>query len=164
MVDIRIESGYTPGSIGRVAELHGKYYHDHWGFGLYFEAKVASELAEFFTRYDERRDGFWTAALEGRIEGSIAIDGLHAAERRAHLRWFILSDSLRGIGIGNQLINTAIDFCRSMGCKLVYLWTFEGLDAGRHLYEKVGFTLVEQHNGTQWGTQVTEQRFEKRLV
>ena len=163
MVDIQIERGYTPGSIGRVAELHGKYYHDHWGFGLSFETKVASELAEFITRYDERRDGFWTAALEGRIEGSIAIDGLHAAEHGAHLRWFILSDSLRGMGIGNQLINTAIDFCRSLGYKLVYLWTFEGLNAARRLYEKVGFTLAEQHSGTQWGTQVTEQRFEQWL-
>ena len=28
--------------------------------GAFFEAKVASELAEFMQRYDEQRDGFWT--------------------------------------------------------------------------------------------------------
>ena len=46
----------------------------------------------------------------------------------------------------------------------VYLWTFEGLDTARHLYEKVGFKLVEEHKGTQWGTEVNEQRFECSLI
>ena len=34
--EFRIESGYKPGSIGRIAELHGTYYHVHWGFGCVF--------------------------------------------------------------------------------------------------------------------------------
>ncbi len=33
-------SGYVPGAIGRVAELHGKYYQEHWGFDIFFESKV----------------------------------------------------------------------------------------------------------------------------
>ena len=94
MSGIEIAKGYIPGSIGRVAELHGTYYHDHWGFGLFFEAKVANELSDFLGRYDEKRDGFWTALQEGRVEGSITIDGIHAASEGAHLRWFIISDTL----------------------------------------------------------------------
>ena len=163
MSDVEMRSGYVPGSIGRVAELHAAYYHKHWGFGRLFEAKVAIELTEFLNRCDETRDGFWTASLAGRIEGSITIDGSHAAGDGAHLRWIIMSDALRGKGIGNRLINTAIDFCRDRGYKRVYLWTFEGLSAARHLYEKTGFELVEQRRGTQWGTEVNEQRFELRL-
>lgn len=159
MAYIEIVNGYLPGSIGRVAELHGIYYHQHWGFGLFFEAKVAAELAEFLRRYDDRRDGFWAASLEGRVEGSIAIDGLHAEGEGAHLRWFIVADALRGTGIGTRLINGAIDFCRKRGYQRVYLWTFENLNAARHLYEKTGFKLVEQHRGTQWGKEVDEQRF-----
>jgi hypothetical protein len=57
--EIKIESGYVPGSIGRISELHGTYYHEHWGFGVYFEAKVATELSEFLRRYDGNRDGIW---------------------------------------------------------------------------------------------------------
>jgi len=160
MRDVEIVKGYIPGSIGRVAELHGTYYQQHWGFSLFFEAKVATELAEFLGRYDPQRDGFWIAVLGGRIEGSITIDALHAEDEGAHLRWFIMSDALRGKGIGSQLIGTAIGFCRDKGYKRVYLWTFEGLNAARHLYEKAGFRLVEQLKGSQWGTEVTEQRFE----
>lgn len=163
MSDIKIVRGYIPGAIGRVVELHGTYYHDHWGFGLFFEAKVATELSEFLGRYDEKRDGFWTALLEGRVEGSIAIDGIHAEGHGAHLRWFIMSDALRGKGFGKRLINLAIEFCRRNGYKRVSLSTFEGLKVSRHLYEKTGFTPVEQHKGIQWGTEVNEQRLELRL-
>ena len=163
MPDTEIRGGYIPGSIGRVAELHGTYYQQHLGFGLFFEAKVATELAEFLERYDQQRDGFWTALLGGRIEGSIAIDGRHAGDEGAHLRWFIMSDALRGRGVGRQLIDTAIGFCRGRGYRRVYLWTFEGLDAARHLYENIGFQLVGQQKGSQWGTEVTELRFDLRL-
>jgi GNAT superfamily N-acetyltransferase len=163
MEKIRIERGYIPGSIGRIAELHGAYYHEHWGFGSFFEAKVASELAEFIGRYDDTRDGFWTALLGRHIEGSIAIDGIHAEDMGAHLRWFIVSPSLHGRGIGSQLIAAATDFCRTRGYKRTYLWTFEGLDEARHLYEKNGFMLIEQRMGMMWGAELNEQRFELHL-
>ena len=164
MPEIEIAKGYVPGALGRVAELHSTYYHKHWGFGLFFEVKVAEELSEFLKRYDESRDGFWTALVDGRVEGSITIDGIHAESQGAHLRWFILSDAWRGKGAGNRLINTALSFCRSKGYPKVYLWTFEGLNAARHLYEKGGFKLAEAHKGTQWGTEVNEQRFECCLI
>jgi GNAT superfamily N-acetyltransferase len=160
MSGIKIAKGYIAGSLGRVAELHGVYYHDHWGFGLLFESKVATELSAFLKRYDDSRDGFWTASVDGRIEGSITIDGIHGESEGAHLRWFVMSEALRGKGVGNLLIDTAIDFCRRSGYKKIYLWTFEGLNAARHLYEKSGFKLVEEHRGTQWGTAVNELRFD----
>ncbi|MGF1521661.1 MAG: GNAT family N-acetyltransferase [Leptolyngbyaceae cyanobacterium] len=163
MSDIEIQSGYVPGAIGRVAELHGTYYHQHWNFGLFFEAKVATGLSEFLSRYDANRDGFWTVSVAARVEGAIAIDGIHAGGEGAHLRYFIVSDVLRGQGVGNQLIHTAIEFCRSRSYSRVYLDTFAGLNAARHLYEKMGFVLVKEFQGTQWGKAVNEQRFELRF-
>ena len=163
MSNVEIVKGYIPGSIGRVAELHGTYYREHWNFTVFFEAKVATELSEFLTRYDEKRDGFWTASLKGRVEGSITIDGIQAEKEGAHLRWFIISDVLRGRGIGSRLIKEALNFCRNKGYSRVYLWTFKGLNAAKHLYEKNGFKLVEEHIGEQWGSEVNEQRFELRF-
>lgn len=164
MPEIEIVKGYVPGTIGRIAELHGTYYHEHWGFGLFFEARVAAELSEFLKRYDESRDAIWNVLVDGRVEGSITIDGLHGESLGAHLRWFIMSDTLRGKGVGNQLIEESIRFSQIKGYEKIYLWTFEGLVAARHLYEKAGFTLVEEHKGTQWGTEVHEQRFECPLA
>ncbi|MFA5916032.1 MAG: GNAT family N-acetyltransferase [Burkholderiales bacterium] len=158
MSEIRIAS-YVPGAIGRVAELHASYYSKAWDFGLYFEAKVASELSGFLRRFDPARDGFWTALQNGRVEGSIAIDAANAGTGGAHLRWFILSDALRGQGVGNRLMHSAVGWCRERGYGRVFLWTFAGLDSARHLYEKFGFRLDEQVEGEQWGKRVLEQRY-----
>jgi GNAT superfamily N-acetyltransferase len=162
VTDIQIQ-GYVPGAIGRIAELHGVYYHQHWQFGLFFEARVASELAAFLNRFESERDGFWTVSLEGRVEGGITIDGIDAQTKGAHLRWFVLSDRLRGQGVGNQLMELAVAFCIKCKYASVYLETFAGLDAARHLYEKFGFVLMEEWVGEQWGTRVNEQRFVLRF-
>lgn len=159
MHDIHIHRGYSPGAIGRVAELHAAYYTENWSFGVYFEAKIATELSSFLSRYDDARDGFWTAHVHGRIEGSLAIDSLHADDEGAHLRWFIASEKLRGKGIGDALIQDAIHFCREADFPSVHVWTFEGLHAAQHLYRKHGFTLAEERMGTRWGVRVNEQKF-----
>ncbi len=163
MPEVDIKEGYIPGSIGRVSELHGTYYHKHWQFGLQFESKVAIELSEFLQRYEKNRDGIWTATVGGRVEGSIVVDGIRAGSEGAHLRWFIVADTLRGKGGGEKLVKRAVEFCRIQGYKKMYLWTFEGLDPARYLYEKVGFQLKKQQSGDQWGTTVNEQYFECNL-
>lgn len=163
MERITIATGWVPGVIGRITELHGAYYARHWGFGSFFEAKVAAGLAEFVQRLDPQRDGLWTASSADRIEGAVAIDGIKADTEGAHLRWFIVSEALQGRGVGGRLLAAALDFCRQKGYRRVYLWTFRGLDCARHLYEKNGFQLLTQFTGTQWGKAVEEQRFELGL-
>jgi len=152
-------TGYVPGTIGRITELHALYYFENWGFGKFFEAKVATELSAFLNRFDKYSDGLWTLCLNNQVEGSIVIDGVKASSEGAHLRWFVLSSKLRGRGFGNKLMEKAVCFCRENQYHRIYLWTFEGLDAARHLYEKFGFRLVEEQVGEQWGAKVNEQKF-----
>jgi len=159
MLDVKMVKGIIPGSIGRIAELHGFYYHQHWNFKLFFEAKIATEISEFLTRYNEKQDGFWTASIGGRVEGSITIDAIHAEKEGAHLRWFIVSEVMCGKGVRNWLMNEAIDFCKKKKYQSIYLWTFKGLDAARHIYGKNGFKLITEFAGDQWGTNVVEQKF-----
>jgi GNAT superfamily N-acetyltransferase len=155
-----IFAGYIPGAMGRIVELHAAYYHRAWGFGLFFEARVAKEMSEFFSRFNEARDGFWTVCHNHRVEGGIAIDGIKAMEDGAHLRWFILSAEVQGRGFGNRLMEEVISFCKKKKHQKIYLETFEGLHAARHLYEKFGFKLVHQAEGAQWGKRMAEQKFE----
>lgn len=157
---VEIAKGYLPGAIGRIVELHGSFYARRAGFGLYFESKVARELCNFMQRCEEGRDGLWLALHDGRVEGSIAIDGSRAGTEGAHLRWFIVADPLRGCGIWERLLQSSLDFCRATGYERVYLWTFGGLDAARRLYERCGFRLTTERRGAQWGIEVNEQRFD----
>lgn len=161
MPEIEFKQGYLPGIIGRVTELHACYYHRHWAFGSYFEAKVATEMAEFVGRYTPDTDLLLSVVNAGRIQGAIAIDG---KGEKAHLRWFIVSDRLRGTGAGSILLDRAMAFCRKTGFSGVYLTTFEGLDAARHLYERAGFGLVGETLGTVWGRSVNQQTFEALLA
>ncbi|BCF94205.1 bifunctional helix-turn-helix transcriptional regulator/GNAT family N-acetyltransferase [Paraburkholderia largidicola] len=156
----QIVEGYQPGCIGDVASLHARYYSEHSGFGVYFEKLVATGLAEFAELLPDPDRQLWLVVDNGRTLASIAIDG-NAKTRVAHLRWFIVDDSLRGLGIGRQLMTRAMAFVDERFDE-TYLWTFKGLDAARHLYEAFGFQLAEEAEGTQWGEAVVEQHFVRR--
>ncbi|HBW8413384.1 TPA: MarR family transcriptional regulator [Klebsiella pneumoniae] len=156
---ISLMTGYQPGMIGRIAQMHGEYYARHHDFGAFFEGKVASGVAEFSTRLSSPANQIWLAIREGKIVGSLAIDGEDLGQQEAHLRWFILDDSCRGTGIGRRLLSEAMAFCDSRQFSAVQLWTFKGLDAARKLYESFGFTLIREWQGEQWGKVMTEQQF-----
>lgn len=156
---ISLMTGYHPGMIGRIAQMHGEYYARHHDFGAFFEGKVASGVAEFATRLSSPANQIWLAIREGKIVGSLAIDGEDLGQQEAHLRWFILDDSCRGTGIGRRLLSEAMAFCDSRQFSAVQLWTFKGLDAARKLYESFGFTLIREWQGEQWGKVMTEQQF-----
>ena len=152
--------GYSPGVIGRITEAHALYYHEHWGFDVSFETQVGRELSAFMAAFQEGRDGFWAATEGGRFAGSVAIDGREAHPEGARLRWFIVVQGYQGTGLGKSLLRRAVDFCRQTGFPRVYLWTFEGLDTARALYEGEGFRLCEKHAVNQWGQRITEQMYE----
>jgi GNAT superfamily N-acetyltransferase len=156
-------TSYIPGALGRITQLHGAYYHQHWGLGLYFEAKVATELAVFLNRFDPAHDGAWFARVNQEIVGGIFIDGSDAAGEGARLRWFIIDPQYQGYGLGNRLIEEAMTFCDQKQFKRVYLTTFAGLNSARHLYEKFGFRLCREEDGSHLTgkSSLVEQVFER---
>ncbi len=156
---IDIVSGYQPGMIGRISEMHASYYSSHYNFGCFFESKVAAGLAEFTGRLENPANRIWLAVQQGRIVGSVAIDGEDLGNNEAHLRWFILDDACRGSGIGRRLMSEAMAFCDSQAFAAVQLWTFSGLNAARRLYESFGFRLTKEWQGEQWGSEMLEQQF-----
>ena len=159
---VEIHEGFLAGAIGRVAEMHGRYYCREWAMSSFFEARVASGIAEFSQRLDRPMNRLWLALQAGEIVGSIAVDGEDLGDGKAHLRWVIVDEGLRGSGMGRRLLERAMTFCDSQRFPEVHLWTFSGLRAARRLYEEAGFALVEEWPGDQWGQVLTEQRFVRR--
>ncbi len=151
--------GYFPGVVGKITELHAVYYYENWGFDITFETQVGRELSEFMRDLEPGRDGFWTAKVDGRFAGAVAIDGSLKSTEGARLRWFIVGPSFQGRGIGKALLRAAIRFCEETGQRTIFLWTFKGLDAARSLYEAEGFVLAEEHEVRQWGSTIREQKF-----
>ena len=157
-----IAEGYRPGLIASITELHAHCYAREHGLGRRFESLVAAGLADFCGRLDNRGNAIWTAALNGRIVGSVAIDGEDLGADIAHLRWFIMDDGVRGGGVGKRLLDTALAFADRHGFPETRLSTFSGLDAARHLYESRGFALAEERAGAHWGKTLLEQSFVRR--
>ncbi len=161
-MEIEISAGFRPGALGRIAEMHGAYYAREWRFPPVFEARVAAGLADFVPRLDRPANQMWLAMQAGQIKGSAAIDGEDLGDGKAHLRWVIVEDDLRGTGTGRRLLAEALKFCDETGFAEIHLWTFHGLMAARQLYESSGFVLAEEWTGTQWGMDLPEQRFVRR--
>lgn len=157
-------TGYYPGVVGKITELHAVYYYTHWGLNVSFETQVGKELSEFVRGFRPDRDGLWVAKIHGQMAGSVAIDGQSAEATGARLRWLIVEPAYQGKKIGRRLLRIAIQFCREKGYGKIYLWTFRGLDTARHLYELEGFRLCEEKEVNQWGQDIVEQRFELKLL
>ena len=142
--------------------MHASFYSKNYGFGAAFERKVATEMSEFMGRIDRPMNATISAYRGDQLLGSVSLDGEDLGESTAHLRWFIVSPNAHGFGIGKRLIERVTAFVDENGFRQTRLWTFQGLDAARHLYESVGFQLVDEKPGSQWGTEVIEQEFTRQ--
>lgn len=157
-------TGYFPGLLGLVTALHATYYAERHGFTRVFECQVGRDLSEFLARSDAPCDLTLAALVQGRLAGFIGVDGSLAGSEGARLRWFIVDPEVQGRGLGGLLLGRAVAFVREQGLARAFLWTFKGLDAARRLYERHGFRLVAEHEGSPWGPRIEEQRFELDLA
>lgn len=159
---MKIVEQFLPGSLGTIVALHGAHYARHWGFGTFFEAKVARELAQFAGRFGAN-DLVLLGVDEQGVAASLILDLNDPASRQrgAHLRWFIAADRCRGTGIGRDLMARAVAHADAHSDGRIWLTTFAGLQPARHLYESFGFTLYSENEGEVWGTVVREQEFRR---
>ena len=145
-----------PGDAGYVSYMHGVLYEKEYGMDRVFEQYVISGIAKFLETKSE--GNLWVAEAGGRIIGSIGIVGVD--KETAQLRWFLLEPEYRGTGLGRRLMNVAMDYCREKDFKKIFLWTFQGLDAARHLYRSFGFTPTEEVENNTWRDKLVEERWD----
>jgi GNAT superfamily N-acetyltransferase len=141
---IEIRRGYEPGLIGRVGELHGRYYAMAWGSGAPFELLITREFCEFIEHYDPENDLVLSAHIGGVLVGSISMLGQHPGPDGVQLRFFLVDPAYHGLGAGKALLSAALDWCRTRGVRKVFLWTVDGLPQSRGLYEKAGFRVSQR--------------------
>lgn len=162
MSEIALVRGWTPGLLGWIVAEHGTYYEREWKLGCVFEAKVAEGLGALAGRTGAPRDLLLSARSEDAVLGAIAVDGSAPTSGGdgARIRYFILADAARGRGVGRRLLGETMAFIGACGYRHAWLTTFAGLDAARHLYESMGFSLTHEVLDTTWGTSLREQRFD----
>jgi ribosomal protein S18 acetylase RimI-like enzyme len=151
---------FQPGDLGYVAYLHGRLYDRKYQFGPMFEYYVMKGLTEFMMNTDGGE--LWVAEVDSEIVGSIAIT--KSSDTVAQLRWFVLDENYQGMGIGKQLMETSLNFCKENLYEHVFLWTVSTLTTARHLYQKYQFKLTEEKPNEEWtGTTLMEERWDLDL-
>ena len=156
-----LKTGYLPGLIGSTAQMLARHMHLSHGLGASFETKVATDMSDMVNRLETPGNQVWSAWHGERFAGSISIDGQSIGDGVAQLRWFGVMPQQRQRGTGRALLDAAVTFCDAIGFDAIDLWTVAGLDAARQLYESRGFSLAEELTATQWGPEMTEQRFRR---
>ena len=156
--NVIIRDFIKPGDVGGIIQLHGEYYFRKNGFDCTFEPYVAIPLSEFVLRGDGG-EKLWVVERAGVVAGSIAVT--RSDEVRAQLRWYMLDESILGMGIGRELIENALTFAKTKDYKKMILWTVNEQEKAIGVYKKNGFVLVEEKQHFLWGKMVTEQCYEK---
>lgn len=142
-----IRHDLRPGDLGSVIALHGRCYDILPGYGLKFEAYVARTVAEYVLDAGAR-GRIWLAERDGALVGCAAI--VLRAGRRGQLRWVLVDPAVRGIGLGRDLVDLALDYCRSQNCHEVFLETTDGLPESEALYASLGFEVESCEPAELW--------------
>ena len=155
-----IRNDLRPGDLGEIVRLHGVLYAAEHGFDSTFEPYVAAPLSEFSLKRSPR-ERIWVVERGGAVAGSVAV--VDAGNETSQLRWLILDPSLRGRGLGKQLVGEAVRFSRESGYSRMILWTVGELTTAIAIYESYGFRPAESKSHSIWGRELTEQRYDLDL-
>lgn len=152
---------HESGDMGWVAHRHGILYAQEYGWDEHFEALVAQIVSVFINKYNPARERCWIAEMNGEIVGSVFV--VQASETVAKLRLLLVEPKARGLGLGTRLVEECIRFARRKGYQKIMLWTNSVLLEARHIYQKKGFTLVEQEEHHNFGHDLIGETWELPL-
>lgn len=147
-----------PGEPGYIAYRHGVLYTQEYELDPVFDKYVMESLTDYLCNTSAGK--IFIAEYCGVIAGFIGV--VEKSPTTGQLRWFLVEPEFRGVGLGRKLVSTAMEYCKAKGYKNMYLWTFKGLNAARHLYEEFNFVLTEEVVNNSWKHELIEQRFDYR--
>jgi GNAT superfamily N-acetyltransferase len=160
--EIRIRALGAPGDLGWVVMAHGEIYAQEFGWNAEFEALVAQIVADYANDPDPAGRGAWIAELDGRRAGCIFCvrDSEQAV---AKVRILLVHPDARRRGLGDRLLETALQFAAAAGYEHARLWTNDPLIAARRIYLRHGFKLTTEEPHHSFGVDLIGQTYELDL-
>jgi GNAT superfamily N-acetyltransferase len=144
-----------------VIHRHGALYAEEYGWDETFEALVARIVADYIANRDPRRENAWIAEVDGERAGCVFC--VRREEKVAQLRLLLVEPQMRGMGIGNRLVEECLRFARRAGYERIMLWTNDVLVGARRIYERAGFRLAEEGKHHSFGHDLVEQTWWREL-
>lgn len=150
-----------PGDMGLVVQQQSALYAREYSWNWEFEALVAEIVAKYLREFDPTCERCWIAEKDGEVVGSVFV--VRHDETTAKLRMLYVGASARGMGIGQRLVDECLRFARHAGYKRMLLWTVDALTDARKLYQKAGFSLVEEEATVSFGKSLVSETWAREL-
>lgn len=81
----------------------------------------------------------WVAEMDGEILGTVCYT--QRDDNIAEIKKMYIKKDCRKLGLGKQLMNTAIDHIKSQNYESIYVQTNDYFTGARNFYEKLGFNF-----------------------
>jgi GNAT superfamily N-acetyltransferase len=91
-------------------------------------------------------DDYSNTQQEQKIVGTTAVRNLNQFESTCELKRMYVRNGFRRLGIGQKLLDIAIDFAKSVGYSRIVLDSSKALHPARALYLKNGFVDIPRYN------------------
>ena len=117
------------------------------------------DLLQFDAYYTPPRGAFWVVREEARVVGSVGIKRVDA--RTAELHRLYVDSALRGRGLGQTLVETAVGWTREQGLGRLVLWSDTRFEASHRLYRRLGFVQLGERTVEGDVNESREYRFER---
>ena len=138
----------------RVIKLISDIIVNEFNFKLEFDT-LDSDILAIEQIYNKSDGGcFWVAESlddnnnpkQQKIVGTTAVRNLKQFESTCELKRMYVLNEFRRLGLGQKLLDIAIDFARSVGYSRMVLDSSKTLCAARALYLKKGFVDIPKYN------------------
>ena len=102
------------------------------------------EVDFMFEAYNKKRSIYYVVENDGKIYGGAGISHLNEADYDiCELQKMYFLPSIRGKGLGNQMIEKCLDFALDNKFKYCYIETLPYMKAAQKLYLKKGFSYIQ---------------------
>ncbi|MFJ6268311.1 GNAT family N-acetyltransferase [Lysinibacillus xylanilyticus] len=106
----------------------------------YFDPQL-NDLYQYYNNL--KHANYWVVELDGEVVGGIGIAPFSEQDKVCELQKLYLSPKAQGLGLSKKLMETALSFA-SKHYEKCYLETMHELKTACILYEKFGFTLLQE--------------------
>jgi putative acetyltransferase len=114
--------------IGRVFAEHG------W---IWQPPTEVPDLFDFSAHYEGDRGGFWVARADERVVASVGVERLDGDTAELHRLY--VDPEWRRRGLGDALVQSALQWCRARGIGRLVLWSDTRFENSHRLYTRLGF-------------------------
>lgn len=142
--------GFQAGDIGLIASRQSLLYRESLGWGKGIEVHIGEMTVRFLRSFNPEREQCWVAEIDEIMAGSVMLSD--EGNGLCRLRLLYTEPFARGLGIGETLVQTAIDFAQAAGYQEMMLWTHTILENSRKLFARHGFVITESAMHDTFGT------------